>query len=155
MWIDTPEGRELVTLVSHDLVTQVAPEELDLFDELIADYYANPSPPSRSGSDDPLAFGVEGMLVVATTPAAAAMVTAAISYIATEVFKVVQEESIKSLLTKIRAYFHPKDEAAALTKAQLQQVYNAILVEAAAYDLPPEEVDRLARALVGTLVLSV
>ena len=37
MWIDTPEGRELVTLVSHDLVTQVAPEELDLFDELITD----------------------------------------------------------------------------------------------------------------------
>ena len=154
MWTDTPEGRELVTRVSQDLVSQVAPEELDLFDELIADYYANPSPPSRSGSDDPLAFGLEGMLVAATTPAAAAMVTTAISYIATEVLKVTQEESIKSLLTKIRAYFHPKDKAKALTPAQLRQVYEATRGEAAAFDLPPEEADRLARALVGTLVLS-
>ena len=76
MWTDTPEGRQLIENLSRQVVDETAPEELDMFDELLADYYANPQPPATQtqADDDPLAFGVAEAFI-AVTPVAAAIVS--------------------------------------------------------------------------------
>lgn len=155
MWTDTPEGREFVTHASYDLVAEVAPEELDLFDELIADYYTNPSPVSKgqSSHDDPLAFGIDGILALAT-PAAAAMITAAISYIVQEVIKAAKDESAEAITAKIRSFFHPERKNDELTTVQLQHIYDTGHATAVTFGLPAEEAKHLANALVTKFALS-
>lgn len=70
MWTETTEGRKFVQEISKSLVIQIAPEELDLFDELVEEYFQDPTPPNVSSStpDDPLGFGSAETLV-AITPA--------------------------------------------------------------------------------------
>lgn len=82
MAVATPDDRELITALSRQIIDEIAPEETDLFDELISDYFADPTPPdlSTAAADDPLGFGL-GELMVAVTPAAAAVAAAAIPFI--------------------------------------------------------------------------
>jgi hypothetical protein len=63
MWTDTPESKQLVIEVSRELVADIAPEELELVDELLDDYYAHPT--VHEAKDDPLGFGSE--LLAAST----------------------------------------------------------------------------------------
>lgn len=76
------EDREFVADLTKEIVAEVAPEELDIFDSLLQEYYENPQPPDASAgaSDDPLGFGL-GETLIAVTPAATAMVYAVTSYI--------------------------------------------------------------------------
>lgn len=155
MWTNTPEGREFITRVSYDLVTQVAPQEIDFFDELITDFYANPSPVSKdqSGNDDPLALGIADILA-ATTPATAAMITAAVTYIIQEVIKAAQDESAAALTAKIRSFFQPEKESDGLTKAQLQHIYDIGVATAVDFGLPHKEAKHLAQAMIAKSALS-
>ena len=76
------ENCELVTEISKEIVTEIAPEELDIFDQLVRKYYENPQPPNLSvqDKDEMLGFGL-GELLVPFTPAITAMVTVALGYI--------------------------------------------------------------------------
>src|SRR5215211_3720307 len=126
MWIETAEGRKLIEETSKSVVTQVAPEELELFDELLQDYFENPQPsnPPASTHDDPLGFGL-GEALVAVTPAAAAMASTVLSYLMTEAIKATQEESAAAIKKKLKALFNPekeKDSLPPLTGEQLAQV---------------------------------
>jgi hypothetical protein len=155
MWKDSPEERELVTSASYDIVAQIAPEELDLFDELMADYYAKPSPATKGHAtdDDPLAFGIEDVMVVAT-PAVAAMLTTAIGFVIKEVIKATQEESATVITARIRSLFHPETGTAMLAKAELQHIYDIGLETAVDFGLPAEEGKLLAQALLTRFALS-
>lgn len=155
MWTEATEERQLITDLSKQMVTQVAPEELDLFDELIEEYFDDPSPPdlSESDDDDALGFGLSGV-VVAVTPAAAAAASSVLGYILSEVLKSAQEESAAVLANKVRKLFNPKDKAEALTTEQLRQVRRLALSQAKIFGMEAGQARSMADALVGSLALA-
>lgn len=155
MWTETTDGRQLITDLSKQMVTQVAPEELDLFDELIEEYFDDPSPPdlSESDDDDALGFGLNGV-VVAITPAAAAAASSAVGYILSEVLKSAQEEGAAVLAKKVRRLLNPKDKTEALTTEQLRQVRRLALTQAKVFGMEAGQARSMADALVGSLALA-
>jgi len=163
MWVESAEGRKFVEEVSRNIVTQIAPEELDMFDELMEEYFQNPKPPDRSttASDDPLGFGL-GETLVAAAPVAAAMVSAVITYIVTEAIKATQEETTAVVKQKIKALFTPgkedsdqksKKETLPLTKEQMEQVKRLARKQAIQFGIKPEQAEKMANALIGSLAL--
>lgn len=148
------EARPMTLHVAKYIIKNNAPEELELFDELTEEYFADPTPPDRSATadDDPLAFGAED-LIVAATPAALAMVSTAVTYIAGEVLKATQEEAAGLLVGEIKKRFNPKSPDVALNNAQLNHVYQAAVEEGVAYGMEQSQAEMMARSLAGTLVL--
>ncbi len=163
MWVESAEGRKFVEEISKTIVAQIAPEELDMFDELMQEYFQNPKPTDRSAGagDDPLGFGL-GETLVAVAPAAAAMVSAVTTYITTEAVKAAQEETTAVVKQKIKALFNPgkadsdqksKKEIAPLTKEQLEQVKRLARKQAVQFGIKPEQAEKMANALIGSLAL--
>jgi hypothetical protein len=148
------EARPMTVHVAKYIVENNAPEELELFDELTEEYFADPTPPDRSktSDDDPLAFGAEG-LIAAATPAALAMVSAAVTYIGGEVLKATQEEAAGFLVNEVKKRFNPRSPDVALNKAQLNHVYLSAVQEGIAYGMEKSQAEMMARSLAGTLVL--
>jgi hypothetical protein len=74
MELKATEERELIIALSKRIVEQTDPDEMEIFDELIEDYFFDPTPPDMSdrARNDALGFGA-GKLMIATTPAAAAV----------------------------------------------------------------------------------
>ena len=155
MWTDTPEGRQLIANLSRQVVDKTAPEELDMFDELLADYYANPHPPEKGAhaDDDTLAFGVAEAFI-AVTPVAAAVVSSMLTYILQEVIKTTQEEGAKAIAKKISDVINPQNKETALTQDQLQQVRKQALKQAKAFGMDNKHAGKMADALIGRLVLA-
>jgi hypothetical protein len=106
MFKDTTEDRKYIEDISKSIILEVAPEEFDLFDELAEEYYQHPSPPNLSASQkaDPLAFGLGGLLVPAT-PAVLAMVSAVLTYLATEFIDVAKKEGADVVRQKTKELF--------------------------------------------------
>lgn len=159
MWTETTEARKYIEEVSKRIVTEFASEELELFDELIADYFADPTPPdlSASGDDDPLAFGVGGVLV-AVTPAAGAMVSAVLTFVLTEATEVIKEESAEKIKKRIKDIFSPENEdddgPQPLTRDQLEQVKKLARRQAKRFGMEPDVANKMADALIGAIVLA-
>jgi len=165
MWTDTPEGRKLVQEFSRDIVVVVAPEEIDLFDELVMEYFQDRTPPDLSAKpkDDPLGFGL-GEVLIAATPAVAAMVDVVLNYLVNEIVKAAQGESAELIKRKIKGLFNPKkdeiteksdeDNVVPLTKEQLEQVKKLAHKQAIKFGIGSEKADRMANALIGSLALA-
>lgn len=153
MWTQTPEGDQFAQELSRQLVSEFAPEELEMFDELYTDYKKHPTGLSAErGTDDALGSGL-GELVVAVTPAASAMVTAVLSFVVSEVLKASQEEAGEKIKAKVRAVFNPKTppKAAPLSPEQLDEVRKLAAKRAVDFGLSPEKAKQMALALVGSL----
>ena len=164
MWSDTAEGKQLVQELSRQVVSETAPEELDLFDEMLQDYFVSPQPPAPStvAGDDQLGFGIAGLLVAAT-PAAAAMVGAVLNFLVAEVVKAAKDESSTLIKQKIQALFstqksgpgssagktHP--EVPPLTPDQLKKVRQLAQQQAQKFGIDAAQAANMANALVGSL----
>ena len=166
MWTETDEGRKFIQEVAKSMVVQIAPEELDLFDELVEEYLQDPTPPDVSSAppDDPLGFGL-AETVVAVTPAAMAVVNIVLNHLMTESVKAAQEESSEVIKKKIKALFNPKkigDEPAGkaetelppLSKEQMEQVRKLARKQAIAFGIAPAKASKMVDALVGSLALA-
>ena len=166
MWIDTTDGQQFIQELSKEIVVEVAPEELDLFDELVAEYFRNPAPPDLSArpKDDPLGFGL-GEVLIAVTPAAAAMVKEVVNYLMTESMKAAKEESAEVIEKKVKSLFNPKKkdekptkkndkEVRQLNKEQLEQVKKLARRQAIKFGISEDKAEKMANALVGSLALS-
>lgn len=134
MAVASLDDRELITALSKQIVDEIAPEEADLFDELIGDYFADPSPPdlSATAADDPLGFGL-GELMVAVTPAAAAMAAAAIPFIVGAVAQAAGNAGVAQVRGWLKQRLRGEDDR---SRAALQ--------------LPPEEMKTLRRIMSDT-----
>ena len=155
MWTQTPEGDQFIQELSRELVSQFAPEELEMFDELYRDYQKNPAPPAvEPGRDDALGSGL-GEVIVAVTPAASAMATAVVSFIVGEVLKAAREEGTEKIKARVKAVFNPKsqEKAAPLSQEQLEQVRKLAARRAVDFGLSPEQAKQMALALIGSLSL--
>lgn len=158
MWMDSPERRELIEALSRDIVATVAPEEVDLFDELLEEYFESPQPPdeSVSASDDPLGFGVSGA-IIAVTPAAAAMVSGVFNYLITEMFDAVKEKTAQEIKELIWGLINPQKlgkSPSPLTREQLRQIKDLASKQAMEFGIIENQAEKMANALVGSLVLS-
>lgn len=158
MLTDPNEKQTLITEISKEIVAEIAPEEMELFDDLIADYFDHPTPPvhaARQG-DDPLAFGLE-TLVIAVTPAVAAAISGVIAYLWQEAVATAKEESAAAIKDKIKALFHQESEGKVtlepLTKEQLVMVKKVAQKEAETWGMQPQMAQQMAIELVGRLAL--
>jgi hypothetical protein len=160
MFVNSNEGQEIVQDLSKRLVSELAPEELEMFDELYSEYRANPVPVTVADSDDPLGFGINE-IAAAVTPAAGAAVSAAIAYVSTEVIKFAKDESSVLIQRKIKSLFNsekkiPQETPPPLTLTQkdLEQIKDLAFKSARAQGLSPKKAEQMALALVGQLALS-
>jgi hypothetical protein len=159
MWTDTEEGRAFIAEVSKNVVSQVAPEELDLFDDLVQEYFDDPTPPDpeEAASDDALGFGLGGALVAAT-PAVAAMANVVLGFLLTEVINIAKDQAGGMAVEKLRAHFSTRGESGTgsppLTTEQLVKVKQLASDQAKAFGMDDDEARKMADALVGSLALS-
>ena len=157
MWTETTDGRQFIEDVTKSIVAQVAPEELDMFDTLIQDYFENPTPPDPSvtDSDQALGFGLGEALAIAT-PAAAAAVSGVLTYILSEVLKTVQEESAAAITRRLKQLFKRDAEGRTetLSPDQLRQVQTIAIKQAEAFGMGPQDATKMATALVGALAVA-
>lgn len=183
MWTDTPEGRKYIDEISKLVVGEVALEELDLFDELCEEYHTNPMPleTSTSGSDDPLAFGVEGVFI-ALTPIIMATTTSVVEYLLGQAADSVKQEGSARIKQWIKRAINPensekkpnqseenqrreqekaiktetkeKTTPSVLTKEQLKMVRKIARRQAESYGLDSELANKMADALIGKLALA-
>jgi hypothetical protein len=150
--------RALVVALARQIVAQVAPEEDDLFDEMVNDYFANPSPPELAGShtDEPLAFGLSDLLV-AVTPAAAAVASTAIAFIAGDSSEAVPQADAGQTLEQIKQVLQDKQaadaEALTLSHEQLDELRQLMRATAARYGMDPAQSDEMANAVLVSLML--
>jgi len=154
MWIDTPESKEVVTELSRELVAEIAPEELELVDELIDDYYANPT--IHETKDNPLGFGSE--LLAASTPVIAMAIQALFNFIVNEVWVSAQKEGAVLIAQKIKALLNPTKEKAepalGLTLEQLEKAKDLVKKEAMRGGMKPKKAEDLALKIVGRIALT-
>jgi len=166
MWTQSSEGRKLIEEISKDIVVEVAPEEIDLFDELLMEYFQDPAPPdlSTKPKDAPLGFGL-GEVLIAVTPAVAAMVDAVLNYLVSETIKAAQGESAALIKRKVSGLFNPerkdettskpgRDDVVPLTREQLEQVKKLARKQAIKFGIGPDKAEKMATALIGSLALS-
>lgn len=148
---------ELIVQLSRELLEEVAPEELDLFDELATEYHANPVPPDRSARtrDDALGFGLDAELI-AISPAVIAAMTACLNFIVgiiSESLKNQGETFINAQLKKLFEGKKPTDSSLSLDTEQLRHVRKLTLHEARRFGMGKAEADKLADALIGRLAM--
>ena len=158
MWTETQQGRELIRELSKDIVSQVAPEEMDLFDELLEQYLENPEPPPQVPltEDDPLGSGLTEIMIVAT-PAAAAMANVVLGYLLGEVIKATKEESAALIRKKVHDLFNaeePSQSPAPLTREQLELVKKLARKQASQFGFTADKAEKMANALIGALTLA-
>jgi hypothetical protein len=154
MWINTPESRQVVTAVSRDLVAEIAPEELELVDELLDDYYSNPI--VLETKDDPLGFGSE--FLAASTPVIAMALQTLFNFILNEVWVSAQRESAVLIAEKMKALFNPEkknpEPALGLTLEQLEKAKQLVKKEAIRGGMTPKKAEDLALRIVGRITLT-
>jgi hypothetical protein len=147
MLTETQEGRQYIENVSKSIVTQISPEEMEFFDELVAEYYEDPTPPRSKDAE--LGFGIGGV-IVAITPAAIAMVTAVISYLLTEVTDIVKDKTTENL----KDIFSKDKDPEPYTKEQLKQIRKIARREAKRFGMDTATANDMSDAMVGLLHLS-
>ena len=151
------EQSGLVDEISKELVAEIAPEELDLFDELAAGYHANPNPPDASrGGDDALGFGLDAALI-ATSPAAMAAVSACLGYLLQVATDALKDQTKTAIQEQVKKLFAAKKSGPAqlhLDADQLARARSLAASEARRFGLSKADADRLADALAGRLAIN-
>jgi hypothetical protein len=147
----------LVDEISKELVAEVAPEELDLFEELAQEYHANPKPPQAArGGDDALGFGLDAAMAAAS-PAVMAAVTACLGFVLQVATDALKDQTKTAVQAQVKTLFAGKKSGPAainLTADQLARVRDLALGEARRFGLKKAEADRLADALAGRLAMN-
>jgi hypothetical protein len=160
MWINSPESKQVITDISKELVAEIAPEELELVDELLDDYYANPE--VHESKDHPLGFGSE--VLAAATPVIAMALQTLFTFILNEVWVSAQKESATLIAEKMKSLFNrdkassPKGDKAEpaleLTREQLEKAKQLIKKEAMRGGMKPKKAEELALKIVGRIALT-
>jgi hypothetical protein len=154
MWTYTPESRQLITEVSKELVAEIAPEELQLADELLEDYYANPE--VHQAKDSPLGFGSE--YLAASTPVIAMALQAVFTFVLNEVWGAAQKEGAVLIAERMRALFHPrkdkKEPSLGLNLEQLEKVKQLVKKEALRGGMSSKKAEDLALRIAARIALT-
>lgn len=136
------------------IVSEIAPDEEDLFDELCDEYLADPNPPDPEVEiiEDPLSFGVNGVLVV-TTPAIIAVVKVAFVFVRDIAMAAFELEGGEYAREKVKDFFEPAipgKPSLTLTPQQADQARERVLEEAQRFDVSDKNARRIADMLFHT-----
>ncbi|MGF1506154.1 MAG: hypothetical protein GYB64_18675 [Chloroflexi bacterium] len=151
------DDKTLIETLSRDMVRQVAPEELSMFDELMAEYHKDPSPPDLEAQpdDDALGFGL-GEVLTAVTPAAGAISGLLVTF-AIEVLKQsLADESADHLRDHIKRMLGilPRTPQTPRPDSEsLRGLHHATMQEALRFGLTEDEARRLADAAVARFAI--
>ncbi len=146
MWLTTDRGREIVIGFSREVVREVAPAEMPIFDEMAREYIATPEPPDlkMESGDDPIGFGSDSFLAAAT-PAAMAMAVAVLTHVLGEGLRKLESLSRAAILDWIRQALRP--ESSALSEKQLEHVGKLAFDVALKYGIPRDQARVMTDAL--------
>jgi hypothetical protein len=156
------DERDLVSELGQLVVAHTAPEELALFDDTSAEYFADPKAAlTADRRDEPVGFGLELALL---TPYILAVARPVIEMLGQLVLDAVKDESKPAISALVRRLFRrpqagspgESDSVAgqALTIEQAQRVRGVALAEAQALGLSDDRATVLADAVAGSLLVS-
>jgi hypothetical protein len=148
--------RALIEELSQQVISEVAPEELDIFDDLSAEYFADPTPPDLNAqeSDDALGFGLNEVLIAAT-PAANAMIGIVLAFAIQTVIQAAGDETSDFVRGRIKALFGKgaKQEAPRFSQDQLRHMRQIAEAEAKRFGLDDQAAAAMADSLFRRMVL--
>lgn len=158
---------QLVTELSREIVTNVAPQELPIFRAQSQAYSRNPekSLAAKPGKDDMLGFG-PGEAFAFLTPCILAVMSSVVMFLTAEVKKAVKEQTASVITSAVKGLFKKYGPAAVheaeskettgqrivLTAKQLDQVREIVINRARQLKVGEAKVDLLANSIVGSLV---
>ncbi len=151
-----PEVQQL----ARGVVADVAPAELPIFNAVSRAYAKDPdwALKSAAGRDEVLGFGIEAGLLL--TPAVIAIAETVIHFIGVELLKLGQQaagaavdDAVHGAMARVTSPggSKPGPRSAPLTAAQLAEVRRVALGRAKALQVPDDQAQRLADALVARL----
>jgi hypothetical protein len=151
---------QLVTDVAHDVVAQMAPQELPFFSVTTEAYFKNPKKMRQEqvGKDETLGFGVGE--IAAFSPIIIAIADDTLKYILGELIpQEIKASGIMSRIFKNKRSAHTKDKQVtlplSLTPEQLRLVQEEALRSAMPFkQLSHAQANQLATSLVGRLALA-
>lgn len=161
----TEQGRALVVEVSRQIVDQIAPEEADLFDELLAEYDAGhlrvQTGAEPAETDDPLGFGI-GEALPLVTPAVVAAVSGVLTYMAQQALETAKMEGAAIIRARVAAMLRlairnrpsAEDTSLQLSREQLRELRKLAEQKGEEFGMPVSDAARMADALIGVLVLA-
>jgi hypothetical protein len=144
--------REFGTDLAKDAVAAVSPGELDLFDDVADEYWADPAAAvAADRRDEQLGFGIDLALLAPFAISIAVAVGQYLLGILTDAFA---GEAKAVVAAKLRALLGRKGEpdVPQLTPAQFAQVRSVALDAAGRLGLPTDTARTLSDAIVGGLV---
>jgi hypothetical protein len=157
MWTDNAEDRALITDLTRQVVAEVDPDELSLFDDLLQEYFTESTPPVEREmiAGEEMGFGM-GEMSSSTTPAAATLVTTVLNHLLTEALKLNPDETQEALKPKVKALFNGKSRIGTgpLPKEQVERTRSLIIKQAKSLGWATEEAKRAADTLLGSLTPS-
>lgn len=142
LWPTSGHARRELIQLAADVVVHLAPDELELLDELAAEFFTDPRPRSadRRG-DDPCSFGtLEGL--VAVTPVVLATILS-LCALAARLESAIRDRGRAATLRELLAVLAPQGR---VPEALVPLVHKAILDGAAAYGLNAEQARDLCDA---------
>lgn len=152
---------QLIADIAHELVVQIAPQELPVFRPISEAYFNDPEKTlgARQDKDDMLGFGI-GAAVPFLTPVALAVATEVVRFVAEEVKKTARAEGshmVRDLTKKMFKKFRSeeKEVPAPLKPEQLAQVRRMAIEKARQFNIPEDKAGWLADSIVGSLVVPV
>lgn len=159
--MDNQTTNQLVSDISRDVLSEVAPQELPLFRAASQAYFKDPNHATtpNANSEDMLGFGA-GEAVTLLTPYLLPAAVEVVKFLAEEVKKAVSEEGasligekVKSLFKKYRNPDESKNKVPPLTAEQLAQVQAIAMKEARRLRLSDKNTKLLANAIAGSLAV--
>jgi hypothetical protein len=147
--------QDTVRNISRILVAEIAPEELDNFDELFDEARtASNSPSSRNSSDEALGFGLDALIIIAT-PAVKTAVMAVMTFIVNEVIDNAKNETATIIKERIKNIFDSnkksKSPASPPNKETLRRIQKMAEESAKLHGLSEEQSNKFAMVLVGLI----
>lgn len=155
----TAADEQLVRELAQVVLEQTAPDELLLFDETAAEYFADPQGVlDARGRDEPVGFGLELAMV---TPVVLAALTPVVQFLLGAAADALKQEARPVLVRWVRALLHsgedaPKQpsETPALTAAQAARVRQLACERAMHLGMGKADAELLADSLVGGLAVA-
>lgn len=152
------EIQSVIKEVSQNIVEQIAPEEIDVFDEISDAYFNHPhllDQKNQKSKDDPIGFGVTGMIEM-MSPATLSVVTAVVTFIVTQVWGATTSVLLDEYKGKIKSLFNKKSDkkdVPTFTNEQLKRINDEAIKQALSSNLTEEQAKNIANGLIASMVL--
>lgn len=149
-----PEDQAFLSELGREIVAQVAPDEIEVFDELAEEYFMDPSPSQLEprSSDDALGFGLDSIMMAAT-PAVMGATMVVFSFVAQVATQILVDQSAEFTRSRVKRWLLRKQpEPIVLSQEHLARAHQLAMEEAARHGLNEAVARQMADVLIRRLV---